>query len=156
MGFRSLLGLDLAGKLSGSKRRYEGDWRRFDHRNVRCSITEWRYGHCTVSASAYCSDPTSTGFDVRPIAWFYQSRLFGSRVEAEAHLEAEIQRATLTHPDTKFYRTTVGQLGETIEEFCLAGSWHQAGHVPTYRRCEACGHETEEAICPNCGEPVLG
>ena len=163
MGWRSLLGIDLSGKLKTWRRRYKGDWREFDHRTVWCGISEWYGGKFSASASAYCSDPSATGFDSRPIAWFWRSPNFQSRVEAEARLESEIRRATKTHPQTKFYRTRQclvvehGRVADrplTIEEYCLAGQWHHAERVPSYRRCEACGHETEDAICPKCGEPV--
>ena len=165
MGWRAVLGLDLAGRLKSWKRRYRRDrFSVFDHRTVWCSVSEWHDRTATVSASAYCNDPSASGFDARPIVWFYRSKKFQSRVEADAHLEAKIRRATRKHPKTRFCRSREypvvenGRIADepiTVEEFCEAGVWQQAERVPSHRRCEGCGTETEEAICPKCGEPVI-
>lgn len=164
MGWRSFLGLDMTGQLSKWKRRYKSDWRRFDHRIIWCGVTRWYGGKCTVSASAYCNDSNVSGIDSRPIVSIYTSPGFYSLSEAEAHLEEEIRRATRKYPQTRFYRDRnfaviengrVAEKPVTVQEYCLAGQWHHSEHVPFYRRCEACGHETEEAICAKCGEPVF-
>lgn len=164
MGWRALLGFDLAGRLSSWKRRYKHGRYVFDHRTVWCGVSEWHDDTATVSASAYCDDPDVSGFDSRPLAWFYRSKKFRSRIEADAQLEAEIRRATRKHPQTRFYRSRTfpvvegGRIAEepiTIEEFCEAGIWHQADRIPSHRRCQGCGNETEDAICPKCGEPVM-
>jgi hypothetical protein len=63
MNWRSLLGVDLAGKLSNLKRFYKGDWRKFDHRAVWCQISQWGPDKWRVSANSYCSDPAATGLD---------------------------------------------------------------------------------------------
>jgi hypothetical protein len=165
MNWRSLLGIDLGGKLGALKRHYKGDWRKFDHRSVWCHVTQWGAGSWKISASTYCSDHTATGFDSRPIAWFYYSQTFLSRLEAEAHLEAEVRRAAQKHPESKFYRERLclaienGRLTDppiSIYEYYQDGAWHEAESLPSYRRCEACGHETEQSICPKCGQLVPG
>lgn len=161
MNWRSFLGIDLGGKLGASKRCYKGDWRKFDHRSVRCNISQWGAGSWKVSASAYCSDPAATGVD--SIAFFYYSQAFFSRVEAEAHLEAEVRRAAQKHPETMFYRERLclaienGRVTDppiSIYEYYQGSAWREADSLPSYRRCEACGHETEESICPKCGQLV--
>ena len=103
MSWRALFGVDLSGKLSAWKRRYQGDVRTFDRRNVWCRITSWRGGIHTVSASVRCTDPNAN-MDTRPIAWIYNVDGFTLRVEAEAHIEAEIRKATRKHKDTAFFR----------------------------------------------------
>ena len=164
MNWSALLGIDMAGKLSAWKRRYKGNWLEFDYRNVWCTVTQWYNGVFTVSASAYCADIYATGIGQQSVAWFYKSTSFRSRIEAEAHLEVEIRRATEKHLDTKFFRRRSclvvenGRIGDTpveIDEFCQGGVWYLTDHVPSCRRCRACGHETKEVICPKCGEFVI-
>jgi hypothetical protein len=162
--WRTVLGFDLSGRLSSWKRRYKRSRHVFDDRTVWCGVSEWQDDSATVSASAYCDDPMVSGFDSRPLVWFYRSKKFRSRIEADAHLEAEICRATRNHPATRFYRSRSlpivvnGRIAEepvTIEEYCEAGVWHPTARVPSHRRCQGCGNETEETICPKCGEPVM-
>ncbi len=153
MGLRAILGLDLAGKLKGLTLRYKGNVHEFDHRRVLCTVSEGRHGQSYASACAFCSDPSATGFDVRPIAWFYMSPIFKSRVEAAAHLEAQIHRATKRHPETKFFRQRAAEGGAVILEYCQNGIWYRAEALPTFRNCQGCGREVAGDMCTHCGEP---
>lgn len=165
MNVRQWLGVDLAGRLTAWKRRYKSDTRDFDYRNVQCNVSPYGPNKFSVSACSYCADSTVTGMGSDNVLWFYRSGpKFLSRVEAEAHLEAEIRNAIKFHPDTRFYRRRALQLleaGRLTEdviymEYCLGGTWYAAEKEPSYRRCNGCGIETEEVICPRCGEPVSG
>lgn len=150
MGWRSWLGVDLAGKLAKWKARYRGNVWTFDHRLVACHVTTWPNGTASVSATAYCNDPMAAE-GVSTVARIYGARQFPTRIEAEAHLEAEIRNATRRHPDTEFYRERDRGDGVFIREVCKAGQWRQADHPPRFRRCQECGAVIEDAFCSRCG-----
>lgn len=162
---RRWLGLDLAGRLSAFKRRYQGNVREFDHRNVECTVSAKGNGTFLVSAWSYCVDPLSEASRSGNRLRFYTSpQSFLSRVEAEAHLEAEVRNASQRHPQTKFFRERTvrlvenGRVSEDVIDYtecCLAGTWRPTHSGPSYRRCSGCGLQTEESICPRCGEPVF-
>src|SRR5262249_42067034 len=97
MSWRSLLGFDLAGRLSSWRRRYKRSRYVFDYSTVWCGVSEWHDGRATVSVSAYCDDPWVSGFDSRPLVSVYRSKNFASQVEADAHLESRNQES---HPKT--------------------------------------------------------
>lgn len=153
------LGIDLAGKLSDWKTRYKGDAVEFDYRNVHCEISGWGKGKFRVYAFSYCADPRATDLGTSTATFYHPSTTFLSRLEAEAHIEAEIRKATEVHPTTRFYRRRTAQLLENGRvtddvvyfEYCLAGSWQRADKLPSFKRCSECGNETDESICPKCG-----
>ncbi|GAB3366913.1 hypothetical protein GCM10027431_09630 [Lysobacter rhizosphaerae] len=150
MYIRRLFGIDLSGKLRAWARRYNGDTRLFDYTTVWCYITKWNNGTATVTAAAYCSDPTATGLDMQPIARFYSSPSLPSLDEAERHLSVEVSYAAIRFPDTSFYRKLDGQ-----DHIWANGRWAPTSTVPSLRRCGGCGFQTEEAFCPKCGEPIF-
>lgn len=161
MSWRGWLALDLSGRLASWRRKYRDDVREFDHRDVWCTVTSWWDGRCfTVSATARCNDP-----HVEDGGWakFYSAPdAFLSRVEADAHIEAEIRRSTEAHTNTRFHRRTLcrviegGRLSDqplTIFEFCQGGQWHQEHPEEPGRLCPECGSVSAGAglTCPRCG-----
>lgn len=159
MGFRSLLGADLSGKLRAWRKRYKSSHHTFDYSRVECAVpaqgASWK-----VIAVCYCSDPGINGFDMSEVARVYASRPFPSRVEAEAHLDAEVRNAMLRHPDAGFYRYrevdylndgTVQAEPLLVYEHYDGTRWIQADFPTGARRCENCAFTTDAPICPQCG-----
>lgn len=165
MNIRRLLNIDLAGRLEAQIKRYKANPRIFDHRTIHCNIQKYGPKKFSVTASAFCSDHSVTGYQSTNVLQFYQTNSnFLSRVEAEAHLQAEIRIASSRHSETRFYRTRIvlapkaeGGIEEAnLHEYCINSIWQYANRVPTFRRCAGCGNETPKTICPLCGEPVFG
>ena len=156
MGLRAILRWDLSGKLKSRINTYKKNRAfSFDHRVVRIHVTWWEYNdEYSVTASAYCNDPSAGGFDSRPIDFFYKSQLFRSEAEAEAHVETEVRRASRKHRKTKFIRSREDDSG-VIEEEYSKGRWTPIDATGFQNRCDGCGKETEEPICPYCGEMTI-
>lgn len=126
MGLRALVGIDLAGTLAACRRKFRDDVSEFDYRTVMVGVSVWGDepgSEASVAASAYCTDLALIGLSIRYIAWFYWSPLFKSKIEAEAHAEAEIRRATKRHPQTRFYRKRLADEGYPVFEYCKNGVW---------------------------------
>ena len=159
MSLRSILGTDLNGKLRAWRKRYESSYHTFDYSHVECVVSAQGNGW-KVSAFCYCSDPLINGFDMSQMVRVYSSRRFPSRVEADAHLEAEVRSAALRHPDVGFYRYrqldyvkdgVVQDEPLTVYERYAGTGWIQADFPVGARRCENCAFRTDEPICPKCG-----
>lgn len=150
MYLRRMFGLDLAGRLRSYKARYRSDVRLFDYTTVWCHVSAWRNGTASATAAAYCSDPSATGLDMRPITRFYSSPSLPSVEEAEKHLSIELVRASTKFPETRFYRTIAEQ------EYVWSDSgWIATSETSTFERCRGCGFLTKDIICPKCGEPMF-
>lgn len=153
MGIRSLLGLDLEGRLRAWKRRYKGDVRMFDHTTVRCSVSAWSNGTASIGAWAYCNDPGVWGLDSQPIGRFYSACSVSSIAEAELQLEEEVLRASRKMPGTSFFRAAASGSNETLQ--WLDGRWQPTRKLPTTQMCRSCGSEITGLICAQCGELIL-
>ena len=156
------LNLDLAGRLQSWTKRYRKDTRKFDHRNVVCSVSPYGPTKYAVLAFAYCSDHNVLGPNDN-VVWFYRTGpKFQSRIEAEAHLESEVRRASMHCPETRFYRSRLiphiisgKQLNEvTVHEYYHNSKWEPTEDLPSFRRCISCGCATHKITCPKCGEPI--
>ena len=154
--------LDLTGCLESWTKRYQADTRKFDYRSVVCNVSPYGPTKYAVSAGAYCSDHNVLGPNDN-VVWFYRTGpQFQSRIEAEAHLEFEVRRASGRNLETKFYRSRLipyilaGQppVDVTVQECYHNGKWERAGDLPSFRRCISCGCATDATICPKCGEPI--
>lgn len=156
---RRILRLDLSGKLRSWRKRYRSSIYTFDYSHVTCFVSphgeRW-----VVSAHCYCSDPYINGFDMSEMARVYSSRRFRSRIEADAHLEAEIRNAARHHSDAGFYRYRevdyvrdgiIEQDSVTVHEQYYGGVWTRVDSPPGSRRCESCAFQTDGTICPQCG-----
>lgn len=125
---RYIVAVDLSEALSNLKEKYKNSSHNFDGDNIVCEVTEWRSPrHCfTAGASCLTDDHELKGYSSGRFATIYRSRKFRTRVEAEAHLEVEIRRATKYHPDSRFYRAkTIIYLGQECQawEVCQASEW---------------------------------
>jgi hypothetical protein len=162
MNWRTLFGLDLAGQLERRKRQYKGDTREFNFQNVWLSTTRWNTGRITVAAGAFCRDPNVTGFGSLRTLWFYRSPEFLTNVEADAHVERELRRASSRHKQTQFYRERIlpsvevsGKIERdvTIFESYLDGTWQESSNAPSMQKCSGCGNDVDSDVCKYCGEP---
>ena len=150
MGVKQLLGMDLDGRLRSMKRRFGGDVRVFDHQNIHCHVTPWSNGHVTFSAGAFCSDPNATGLGDTPFLHFYKSPAFQSVEEAMGHATAEVRRAAEHFPGSRF---TV-RIDREEPLVWSNGGWAPNTAPAMFRRCPSCGFQSDEAICPECAEPI--
>lgn len=162
LSLRGLLGLDLVGQLNQQRQAHKSNPGRFDYLNVFCTVSGYGPNRFAVYACANCSSVT----DASGMLFFYRTGpRFRSKVEAEAHLEAELRRASCKSPETRFFRSRYLREPQTRKErnFGLGiptvleqyanGTWVQADSSESFRRCKACGQQTDEVVCPNCGEP---
>ncbi len=159
MNLRSIFGADLSGKLQAWRKRYESSYHTFDYSHVECVVSV-QGGRWKVNAYCYCSDPLINGFDMSERARVYTSRLFPSRVESEAHLEAEVRNAAHRHSDAGFYRyrelayVKDGMMQDeplTVYERYEDTRWIPADIPTGARHCESCAFRTDEPICQKCG-----
>lgn len=126
---RHLYAKSLSDIFSNLKSKYRNNqFYSIDEHNLFCSVTEYTSPKKMYIASACCAtdDHELKGFDTGNTATIYRSGKFKSKVEAMAHLEKEVRKATQKHPETKFYRTKVVVFeGEEViqYEYCLNGVW---------------------------------
>ena len=149
MNLRRIFGLDLAGRLGTWKRRYKGDTRLFDHTAVWCHVTRWGDKRATLTASAYCADPTAIGLGAHPSVRFYSSPELPSSTDAELHLRNEVSRAAAKFTETTFYRKI-----DSRDHAFVMGKWVSTEDAPTFWRCRGCGFKSEETFCPQSGELI--
>jgi hypothetical protein len=99
---RTVLGLDLSGRLASWRKRYDNSLYAFDYSRVDCTVHEGAKGW-TVHAGCHCTDPKIFGWDMQT-APVYVSRLFRSAADADTHLGEEVRRAAKPYADSSFYR----------------------------------------------------
>lgn len=162
MSILRFIKLDLTGRLRSWTKRYRGDTRKFDHRNVICHVSPNGPTKYEVFAGSYCSDANVLGPNDN-VVWFYRTGpKFKSRIEAEEHLESEVQRAFERNAETSFYRSRLipyiaeGRAPEdvAVQELYRNGKWEKTEHLPSFRRCISCGCPTDASTCPKCCEPI--
>lgn len=125
----------LSEKLTQWKRKYaKGRYQydSFDWKNIDVSIFQDWNGKYSVRASVKCSGLGGNIDIIAQRAHIYERcNKFLSRIEAEAHVEAEIRKATREHPQTAFYRerlitvVTDGVVNNDVHyyEHCINGKW---------------------------------
>ncbi|WP_027833922.1 hypothetical protein [Maritalea myrionectae] len=133
MKFTEILKLDLAGRFNRLIQNNRGALGTLDLRNVYCLVTVWKHDNrIDFSAGINLVSEFEVGQETDFLR-FYEKKCFSSRIEAMAHEEAQIRRASRLYTRTRFHRerpVSVMEHGKLLEkevivqEYCLDGVWY--------------------------------